>query len=221
MRRNTTRLATLVITVAALCLLLPAASFASTVFVNGSFEVDPATFSSIDPTGWVTGGRIDGPPYVVNNDTFGNTPYGNQFLALGGIEDNAHSWVEQTVSGFTVGGTYDLTWAQSSEYTSADQLHVSFTAGSLTPDQTFTSVPYPGGTLFWYTWQNMSMKFVPDATSVTFHFQGVPNSGSYEVGVDNFQVTLVAAPTPEPGTLMLLGTGLVSICGGLRRRRKA
>lgn len=93
-------------------------------FVNGSFEADASGgFDSACTTG-LTGWAVHctaAPPYLINNATYGNTPYGSQFVAIGGYEDNATSWIEQAVSGFTVGNTYTLSWAQSSEYTASDE----------------------------------------------------------------------------------------------------
>jgi len=183
-------------------------------FVNPSFEVDATTgFQSVDPTGWTTF-RTGAPPYLINNATYGNTPYGQQFLAIGGIEDGASSYIEQTVSGFTVGQTYTLSFAISSEYTSADQLRVSFVSGSATASQVFTAPPYPGGSQFWFTWTDESMSFVPTASAVTFHFQGT-SASDYEVGVDNFQISSV----PEPESYALMLAGLASLGIAARRRR--
>jgi hypothetical protein len=186
--------------------------------VNGSFEADATTgFQSVDPTGWVTH-RTGAPPYLINNSTYGNTPFGNQFLAIGGSEDGAASWIEQTLSGFTIGNTYLLTWAQSSEYVSSDQLRVSFTSGSSTAPQVFTTPPYPGGTQFWIGWTNESMSFVANAASVTFHFQGV-SSANYEVGVDNFQIAGDTSSVPEPSSAVLLGSAVLMLAGGGFARR--
>ena len=190
-------------------------------FVNGSFEADASGgFDSACTTG-LTGWTVHctaAPPYLINNATYGNTPYGSQFVAIGGVEDSETSWIEQAVSGFTVGNTYTLSWAQSSEYTASDQLQVSFLSGSSTASQIFTTVPYPGGSQFWYTWTNESMQFVATAGTVDFHFQGVPGSGSYEVGVDNFQIS-GASSTPEPASVGLMAFGGFALFA-LRRKRR-
>jgi MYXO-CTERM domain-containing protein len=169
-------------------------------------------------TGW-TAHCTGAPPYLVNNATYGNTPYGSQFVAIGGIEDGETSWIEQAVSGFTVGNTYTLSWAQSSEYTSSDELQVSFISGSSTASQIFTTPPYPGGSQFWFTWTNESMQFVATAATVDFHFQGVPGSGSYEVGVDNFQIA-GASSTPEPASAGLMALGGLALFALRRIRRQ-
>jgi MYXO-CTERM domain-containing protein len=192
-------------------------------FVNGSFEANTtAGFESACTTG-LTGWSVHctgAPPYLINNATYGNTPYGSQFVAIGGIEDSETSYIEQAVSGFTVGNTYTLSWAQSSEYISSDQLQVSFISGSSTPSAIFTTPPFPGGSLFWFTWTNESMQFVANAAMVDFHFQGVPGSGSYEVGVDNFQIAGASSTTPEPSSVGLTGLGGLALFALRRMRRR-
>lgn len=210
-------------TFAAILWLVPQAALTAgpLSFVNGSFEADTTSgFDSACATG-LTGWTVHctgAPPYLINNSTYGNTPYGSQFVAIGGIEDAETSWIEQAVSGFTVGNTYTLSWAQSSEYTASDELQVSFISGSSTASQIFTAPPYPGGTQYWFTWVNESMQFVATAATVDFHFQGVPGSGSYEVGVDNFQIA-GASSVPEPASVGLTGLGVFALFA-LRRMRR-
>jgi PEP-CTERM motif len=209
--------------VAMLCLVPVVLSAGPLAFVNGSFEADTTTgFQSAcvtGLTGW-TAHCTGAPPYLINNGTYGNTPYGSQFVAIGGIEDGETSFIEQAVSGFTAGNTYTLSWAQSSEFTASDQLKVSFISGSSTPSAIFTTPPYTGGTQYWYTWTNESMQFVATAATVDFHFQGVPGSGSYEVGVDNFQLTGSSSATPEPSSIGLTGLGGFALFALRRMRRK-
>jgi PEP-CTERM motif len=39
-----------------------------------------------------------------------------------------------------------------------------------------------------------------------------------QIGIDNLRADTIAAPTPEPGSFVLLGTGLIAMAGGMRRR---
>jgi hypothetical protein len=55
--------------------------------------------------------------------------------------------------------------------------------------------------------------------TIDFHIQG---SGAYDAGFsfDDFSVTgTPGTPAPEPGTLALLGTGLIGLVGAVRRKR--
>lgn len=195
-------------------------------FVNGGFEAGSSTgwdlMTAANTPGWTInyGGNItfprlnlniaSGGPYGANNE-------GRQFATLGGTEDGGTSSLAQTVSGFTPGKTYTLTWLQSSEFTSSDVLNVSFLAGSATSSGNFTSNPYPGGSQYWQAWQTESMTFVPNATSVTFSFHSF--GSNYEVGIDNFLISGTGVPEPAGWALMLLGLG--GLGGALRARRKA
>ena len=207
-------------------LLLVSGAMATPSFTNGGFEAGYSVggwdvMTATNTPGWTILYGSNGAFPRLNRNQANGGPYGNnneltQFATIGGVEDGETSALEQTVSGFNIGQTYTLSWLQSSEFTSSDQLQVSFVAGSSTASAIFSSNPYPGGSLFWYGWQTFTMNFVPSASSVTFHFQGVPNSGSYEVGVDNFQIA--GTSVPEPGTLVMLGSGVIGLAGMLRRK---
>lgn len=199
---------------------------AAPTFVNGGFEAGASTgwdlMTAANTPGWTinygTGSSFprlnlniaSGGPYGANNE-------GRQFATIGGTEDGGTSSLAQSVSGFTAGKTYTLTWLQSSEYTSSDVLNVSFLAGSATASGNFTSNPFPGGSQFWQGWQTESMNFVPNATSVTFSFHSF--GSNYEVGVDNFLISGAGVPEPAAWALMLLGFGGLGVA--LRERRKA
>jgi hypothetical protein len=194
-------------------------------FVNGGFETGVSTgwdlMNATNTPGWVINyGSGSNFPRLnlnqANGGPYGNNNQGKQFATIGATEDGGTSSLQQTVSGFTMGQTYTLTWEQSSEFTTSDVLNVSFLAGSSTASQDFASNPYPGGSDFWFGWQDFSMPFLADSSSVTFLFHSYGTN--YEPGVDNFQIVSNNA-VPEPGTLGLLGASLLGF-GVLRRRRK-
>jgi hypothetical protein len=225
--RNRTGVITLAMCAALLLLTTGAMAVPMPSFVNGGFEAGYSVggwdvMTATNTPGWTILYGSTGAFPRLNRNIANGGPYGNnneltQFATIGNFEDGSTSALEQAVSGFNVGQTYTLSWMQSSEFTSMDQLQVSFVAGSNTASQIFASNPYPCGGCFWQGWQTFSMNFVPSAGSVTFHFQGVPNTNSYEVGVDAFQIS-GGTSTPEPGTLIMLGSGVIGLAGMLRRK---
>lgn len=197
----------------------PREAKAGPVIANPSFEADPYTFTSISSlTGWTVYNPSGGPPYGVNNNTYGNTPYGSQFVALGGQEDGGASYIEQAISGFTIGKTYTLSFAMASEYVNSDKVNVSFTGSSVLP-QDFSAAPYPGGGAFWYSWETKSETFVADNTTMTLHLHSYGTN--YEPGIDNFSLTEAVTAVPEPATIVSASlAGLIAL-GYAGRRRKA
>jgi hypothetical protein len=193
-------------------------------FVNGGFEAGVSTgwdlMNSTNTPGWtINYGVGTAFPRLNLNQSCGG-PYGNnnqgcQFATIGAIEDGGTSSLQQTVPGFIPGQTYTLHWLQSSEYVDSDVLNVSILSGSSTASADFASNPYPGGSQFWYSWQAFSYNFVATNTSVTFLFHSYGTN--YEPGVDAFSITGGTA-TPEPGTLILVGSGVLGLAGILRRK---
>src|SRR5258708_5762985 len=168
------------------------------VVVNGSFEDD--SFSSGGTlglgctqtlTGWTTQCSADGeyPWGLPNSNEYngGPTPYGNQWVIVGDF-GNDTSWIQQTVSGFTPGQTYTLSFALASEGTGGgSQVQVSFPSGSTTNSQVFTA-PLRGPN-YWDTWGTFEMAFVATAASVTFQFEALAaGSEDLDVGIDNVSI---------------------------------
>ncbi len=209
-----------------LCALaISAVAFADPTIANGSFEADTFSFNGTlslgcgnTLTGWTTQCSPDGvyPWGLPNSNTYsaGPTPYGNQWVILGDYGQGG-SWIEQTVSGFSIGQSYTLNFALSSEYVGpGSQIQVSFPTGSGTSSMDFTA---PSAQL-WNNWAMNSMNFVASASSVTIRFEGLAQVTSYDPGIDNIFIS--GGPNvPEPASVLLMGAGLIGL--SIYRRRRA
>ena len=199
--------------------------WAGPTVANGSFEAD--TFSSGGTLGLGCGNTLTGwqtqcsadltyPWGLPNSNVYsaGPTPYGNQWVIVGDF-GNGGSGIFQTVSGFNVNQSYTLNFALASEQPGAGALVlVSFPTGSSTGSQIFAA-PLRGAN-FWDTWGTFSYNFVATATSVTIRFDGLAGPG-FDPGIDNVFIT-GGTGTPEPTSLLLLGTGVLGLAGVVRRK---
>jgi len=210
-----------------LLLLIPAAS-AQTI-MNGSFEavqIGPPFVSSnpLDIPGWTRGGAPgDGSLWAIGYaDCCGNVTTagdGNQFVTLGGgyLNPGTADWFT-TITGLTPGASYDLSFMTATEQGPnfpgpqfEQTMTVGFLSGSSTASQSFTS-PL-SSTDYWRTWVTQDYTFVASAPSAVVDFS-VSNQAD-DMGLDNVKI---AASTPEPATLLLLGSGLLGMAGAIRRK---
>ena len=217
-----------VILAAGLLLAMPAVSRGAPNVVNGGFETDPFAFggtldlgSTNTLTGWTTLSNGTYPWGLPNVNTFngGPTPYGDQWVIVGDFGQGG-TWIQQVVTGFTVGQTYTLGFALSSEEKSdlsqGALVDVSFPSGSSTASEIFEA-PVTTGANFWDVWASFSKDFVATATSVAIRFEGLAGVG-YDAGIDNVSVT-EAPIVPVPGAVLLGAMGL-GMVGWMKRRKQ-
>jgi hypothetical protein len=178
--------------------------------VNGDFS-DPSVgsygfFASIP--GWVND----------NDDTLEigkSTVYGLTCVtsACQNLEVNANGFdtVSQTVTGLTVGKTYDLSWLYGGRNGGGPQaLNVSFGGVAVTTDTSDNGVND--------FWSPNAFKVVATATSETLTFASEVTSGIPSYGNELTDVSLTPVPEPAAWALMLMGFG--GLGAGLRTRRR-
>jgi PEP-CTERM motif len=193
--------ALLVVTALVAVLLIGApTAFANNLLANGSFE-------SGDFTGWTEGGNFEFTQVV-------NGP----FYVYTGAEDG--SWY---VTMGPVGS--DGTLSQSFSDTAGQHYTFSFWMASVGDDPSDFNAYWDGTSVFGETdpntggvWTLFSFDEVGTGSdSITFGFRDDP---AY-IALDNVSVSPSGATTPEPSSLLLLGSGLLAVGGVIRRKFQA
>ena len=151
------------------CLLAASASQANIIITNPGFEDVPVGGYFVSGVSGWTGSQVSLFPLTMDNSYpqaygGGGTPYGNQFAAIGAIDESPEaSYLQQSISGFTAGATYRLSFAMTSEGYwspgSSDTLAVSFVTGSSSP-ATFVTAPPRNPIGLWNNWVNQTVDFV-------------------------------------------------------------
>lgn len=211
------------IPICAVAIMVLGTGSAQAQIINGSFEIDDySAFSGTldlggaNPiTGWTTLSNGTYPWGISNVNSYfgGPTPYGKQWVIVGNYGAGG-TWIQQLVTGLTVGQAYTLSFALASEEESNQGalVDVSFRSGSSTASQIFEAPVVQ--TNYWDTWDMFSMDFVADNTSVAIRFEGLAGPG-YDAGIDNVSVAVV----PVPGAVLLGMLGLS--LAGVKLRKQA
>jgi len=188
----------LVVVALAVALLFSAPkTFAQNLLTNGSFE-------SGDFTGWSTGGNFEdtevvtGPFYVYTGAQDGN------FYAVAGPVGSPGT-IGQSFTD-TAGASYTFSFYMAS--VGDDPSH--FTAFWNNTPVLDMSDPNNGGVWTLYSFNETGTGH----DSITFAFQDDP---AY-IALDNVSVTPAGGSTPEPSSILLLGTGILGL-GSVARRK--
>jgi PEP-CTERM motif len=194
------------------------------LLVNGGFQNSNNGYSEfLTPEGWTNIGPIDG---IIANATF-NTPSYNGFLYyndLGGFADAlppAGAGIEQTVA--TVAGQqYSLTFGLSNENAAGygpEQMALLLNGSSVASYPMTPDLNLPEFQLPWVT-EIYDFTATGSSTTIAFTVTG-SNLGGQDpliAGAD-LEGGRVSS-TPEPGTFVTLGTGLLALAGRRFRRSK-
>lgn len=182
-----------------------------------NFLFAPGTADTTGATGVYGSLTLWGPGNGSNNGLGASVPGGGNFVAADGAFNVGA--ITQTISGLTVGKTYDLTfnWAAAQQYgfygATTEQWQVSL--GGNTQSTAVYSLPSQG----FSGWMSASLAYTATAATETLSFLavGAPN------GVPPFSlltnVSMVAIP--EPGVIALLGIGLLTFLVGKKGQYSA
>jgi hypothetical protein len=202
---------------------------ANAAFINGGFELPlvPVTSFTSFPVppgtgipGWTVVGAAGTEVSIVNGTytksgiTFGPEE-GVQWLDLTGFASNQYEGVQQAVP-TTLGTTYDLSFWVGNAYDPAPGVFGTTSTVQLLINGSgavnFTNTMNTPNVLNWEMFTTTFVAGAGPTTLLGFYNLDPPTDNSN--GLDN--IVLTAEPIPEPGTLTLLGLGIIGL--GLTRR---
>jgi hypothetical protein len=189
-----------VVALVAVLLVAPMAFANPNLLANGSFETS-------DFTGWTTGGNfVD--TFVVSGSYYAypGAEDGLFYAALGPV--GADGTLSQTFA-TTAGAHYTFSFWFASVGDNPSDFSVSWDANVL------LSLTNPNTGVNWTEYSFTQTGTGSD--SITFSFADNPGY----MALDNVSVVLNQPTTPEPSSLLLLGSGLLTVGGVIRRKLRA
>lgn len=153
----------------------------------------------------------------------GPSPDGGNFLAMDGVYET--STISQILTGLTVGlNTQVSFWYAGAQQSNRDGLNtegftVSLSDGKTTQSQ--STAMLQNDSHGFTGWQYTTLNFTATNATETLSFlaKGTPSGEPPFSLLDGISVTQTTpAVTPEPSSFMLLGTGVLSAAGFIRRR---
>ncbi|MGE5524642.1 MAG: DUF642 domain-containing protein [Rhodospirillaceae bacterium] len=195
---------------------------------NGSFEtpVVPAGSFTLFNSGSsaITGWTVVGPQVAIVSGTFTQSGItfpaqsGSQWLDLTGLNANSTEGVQQSIATLP-GSVYNVSFWVGNVVNAAAGFGTSSTVNVLANGVSIGSAINASGTATTQTWLPFTLQFTASGTTTTLAFMNADPVSDNTNGLDNISVALAGAPPiPEPGTMLLLATGLLTFGGWARRR---
>lgn len=188
-----------------------------------TFLMTPGSADTTGATGQYGNLKLYGPEGGTSNSAYSNngltatSPVGGNYIAMDGAYEEGS--ISQILTGLIVGSDVTVSFwyagAQQSGYTGATTEGLNVSLGN----QTLQAVTLNDASHGFTGWQYETLNFTATSSTETLKFlaTGTPGGEPPFTLLDGVTAT-DAAVTPEPSSIALLGTGLLTVGGLLRKR---